>query len=70
MRVLILHVDYFRCSLTERGRSKVVEKPVSKTTEVGESLVVLSSVEKRDEADPRAISQKSVDELGRLALQL
>ena len=64
MRMLILHVDYFSCSLTEKGRSKVVEKPTSKTTEAGESLLVLSSVEKQDEADPKAISQKAVDELG------
>jgi threonyl-tRNA synthetase len=68
--MLILHVDYFSCSLTEKGRSKVVEKPISKTTEAGESLVVLSSVEKQDEANPKAISQKTVDELSKLARQL
>ena len=70
MRMLILHVDYFSCSLTEKGRSKVVEKPISKTTEAGESLLVLSSVEKQDEANPKAISQKTVDELNKLARQL
>ena len=70
MRMLILHVDHFRCSLTEKGRSKVVEKPASKTKEAGESLLVLSSVEKQDEADPKTISQKAVDELSRLARQL
>lgn len=42
----------------------------SKTTEVGESLLVLSSVEKQDEADPSMTSQKAVDELSKLARQL
>ena len=51
MRMLMFHVDQFSSTVTERGRSKVVEdyNPNAKTIEVGESLLILASVEKEDE---------------------
>jgi threonyl-tRNA synthetase len=70
MRMLILHVDYFSCSLTEKGRSKLIEEPSSRTTEVGESLLVLASVEKQDEAEPENVSKKTEEEVTKLARQL
>lgn len=72
MRILILHVDYFRCTITKKGRSKIIENVDSamRTTEVGESLLALISVEKRDEIDPMNVSKKAVKELTKLANQL
>jgi len=70
MRMLILHVDYFKCTLTERGRSRFVEEPVSKTTSVEEALLVLVSVEKQDELNPVKVAAMAVDELNRLGRQL
>jgi len=68
--MLILHVDYFRCTITERGRSKIVENPSSKTTEVEEALLVLAGVEKQDEPNPEEVSRKAVEELAKLGHQL
>jgi threonyl-tRNA synthetase len=68
--MLILHVDYFRCTITKRGRSKIVEDPPSKTTEVEEALLVLASVEKQDEANPEDVSGKAVKEIAKLGHQL
>ena len=68
--MLILHVDYFRCTITERGRSKIVENPPSKTTEVEEALLVLAGVEKEDETNPEEVSRKAVEELAKLGHQL
>ena len=70
MRMLIIHVDHFSSTITEKGRSSVVEEPEPKTTEVGEALVVLASVEKLDEANPEVVSRKAVDEIGKIGRQL
>jgi len=72
MRMLILHVDYFSCTITERGRSKVVEDfdPRSKVNRVDEALLVLTSVEKKDESNPEGVSEKAVEEVTKLAQQL
>jgi len=70
VRLLILHVDYFRCTITEKGRSKIVEDAPSKTTEVEEALLVLASVDKQDETNPEDVSRKAVEEISRLAHQL
>lgn len=67
MRILILHVDYFRCEITEKGRSKVIEEYTSPITEIKEALIVLSSVEKQDESDPEKIAQMAVKEIAELA---
>lgn len=72
MRMLILHVDSFRSTITEKGRSKLVEESNlgSKVTEVGESLVVLASVERADEHDPETVAAKAIKEIGQLAHKL
>jgi threonyl-tRNA synthetase len=70
VRLLILHVDYFRCTITEKGRSKIVEDAPSKTTEVGDALLVLVSVEKKDEVNPEDVSRKAVGEVAKLGHQL
>jgi hypothetical protein len=49
MRFLILHVNSFRCTITEKGRSKVYEPYDDPVTQVNEALIVLSSVERGEE---------------------
>ena len=67
----MLHVDHFSSTITEKGRSIIVEKPlVSKTTNVDEALIVLTSVEKQDEHNLEYIAEKAVDEIAKLANQL
>ena len=66
----MLHVDHFQCTITEKGRSKIVEDFGSKTTEVGEALLILASVEKQDEISPETVSKKAVEEITKLAHQL
>ncbi len=72
MRMLMLHIDLFRSVTTERSRSRLFEDltPDLKATEVGESLLVLASVEKADEPNPENVSKEAVMEISRLARQL
>lgn len=72
MRVLIIHVDSFTCRVTEKGRSKVVEtfSEENRETAVGEALLVLTSVEKGDEAAPEIVAHKATTEIEALARQL
>ena len=44
------HVDYFKASPTEKGRSKISED--AKPLETGEALLVFESFEKTDEQKP------------------
>ena len=66
----MLHVDHFRSTITEKGRSKIVENPSSKTTDVDEALLILASVEKQDEPHLDNTAEKAVDEIAKLANQL
>ncbi len=66
----MLHVDHFSSTVTERGRSKLIEEPQSKTVEVEESLLILASVEKQDEINPEVASRKAVEEITKLSRQL
>ncbi|MCP8304259.1 MAG: hypothetical protein H3Z50_02125 [archaeon] len=70
MRMLMLHVDYFRSTISKKGRSRIVEEPESKTMEVKEALIILSSVEKQDERDPESVSRKATEQISKLAKQL
>jgi threonyl-tRNA synthetase len=70
MRILMLHVDHFSSTITEKGRSKIVEIPASKTFVVEEALLILVSVEKQDELNPDHVAKKAVDEISKLANQL
>ena len=49
MRFLSVHVDYFKTEMTERGRSALAENPEEKVIQTDESLVVLASVEKKED---------------------
>ncbi|MDQ1281642.1 MAG: hypothetical protein QG670_2907 [Thermoproteota archaeon] len=67
----MLHVDHFSSTITERGRSKIVEDPTgSKTTTVDEALIILVSVEKQDEPNPDNTAEKAATEIAKLARQL
>lgn len=68
--MLIYHVDHFSCTVTQKGRSRVVEDPASKTIEVKEALLVLASVEKQDEINPDGVARKTAIEVAKLGHQL
>lgn len=72
MRILILHVDYFKSTVTEKGRSRTVEDCTqkSRTTQVDEALLVLASVEKQDETNPKSVSERASEEITNIARQL
>ena len=70
MRILMIHVDHFSSTVTEKGRSKIVEEPPTKTIEVEEALLVLASAEKQDEPNPESVSTKVVEEISRLSQKL
>ncbi len=58
MRFLAWHLDYFRCRITERGRSSVVEEYDNPETTAQDALLVLASVEKGDEARPDRVARR------------
>lgn len=70
MRFLALHVDYFRCRITEKGRSTLIEEFEERETAAEEALVVLCSVEKADEVAPEEVAARAAGEIAALAGQL
>ena len=70
MRFVILHVNSFCCTVTEKGRSKVFESYQDPVTRVEEALVVLSSIEKGDEQQPTLVAQRASAEITKFASQL
>jgi len=63
MRFLAWHVDHFKCRITEKGRSPVVEDYDDPETVTGEALLVLVSVEKEDETAPEGVAAGAVAEI-------
>jgi len=70
MRLLIFHVDSFTCTVTEKGRSSLVETPTSPSLHIEEGLLVLASAEASDEDDAGGVAAAAANEVGRLADQL
>ncbi len=68
----MFHVDRFISTVTEKGRSKVIEEvnPDSKTTDVDEALLVLVSVEKNDESSHQNVVNNAVGEISGQATKL
>ncbi len=68
----MLHVDRFISTVTDKGRSKVIEEvtPDSRTTDVDEALLVLVSVEKNDESSHESVGNKAVSEISEHAQKL
>lgn len=70
MRLLIMHVNSFCCTITTKGRSRVFEPYDDPVTRVGEALVVLTSVEKGDDRAPGVVAGRAAAEIRQLATQL
>jgi hypothetical protein len=70
MRALIWHVDSFVSRITQKGRSPVVEPMGERETRVGESILVLVSVEKNDESAPQTVAERAAAMLADHARQL
>ena len=70
MRFLAWHVDYFKCHITERGRSPLVEEYDDPETVVENALLVLASVEKEDETAPETVSERTASEIATHAANL
>lgn len=70
MRFLALHVDRFRCEITEQGRSPIVEEYDDPVTVVEEALLILASVEKQDEPSPKGVAERTAQEISKLAKNL
>ena len=70
MRFLAWHVDYFKCSITERGRSPLVEDYDDPETVAEEALLVLASVEKSDEPAPEVVAKRAAAEIAEHAANL
>lgn len=66
----MLHVDYFKCSITEKGRSPVTEEFTQRDTEISEGLVILSSVERSDEDNPSRVAKRATREIAKHARAL
>jgi len=70
MRILIWHVNYFKSTLTQKGRSEIIEDKIPAILEVKDAIVVFTSVEKSDESNVEFIIQKTSDEILKVCLQL
>lgn len=70
MRILVWHVDRFRCEITEKGRSPLVEEYDDPVIEVKEALVVFAAVEKADQSAPEAVAKRAAAELLELGQQV
>ena len=69
MKILTLHSDYIKFAPTKQA-IKDAPKVEKAEKEVKECLVVLSSVEKRDEKNPDAVAKKLVSEVKDIAGQV
>jgi threonyl-tRNA synthetase len=70
MRFLAWHVDYFRCRITERGRSPLVEEYDDPETLAEDALLILASVEKQDEGSPEKVAAQATAEIAAHAARL
>jgi hypothetical protein len=70
MRFLAWHVDYFKCRITERGRSPLVEEYDEPETVAEDALLVLASVQKEDEAAPETVARRAAAEIATHAASL
>jgi threonyl-tRNA synthetase len=66
----MLHVDRFASTVTEKGRSPLVEPADPKETAVDEALLVLVAAEAGDEADVGSVAARAADEIARQATRV
>jgi threonyl-tRNA synthetase len=70
MRFLAWHLDHFRCTITERGRSPLVEEYDEPDTTAENALLILVSVEKQDESAPEEIAERATEAIATHAANL
>jgi hypothetical protein len=70
MRLLLFHVDSFTCTITEKGRSPLVETPSSPSMRIEEGLLVLANAEEGDETAPARVIDEGAREIQSLAHKL
>jgi len=70
VRILIFHVDSFTCTITQKGRSPLVEEPADRSMHIADGFLVLASAEAGDDAAPDAVAEGTAAEIARLAAQL
>ena len=70
MRLLIFHVDAFTCTITEKGRSAVVEPPHPASGHIENGLLVLAAAEAGDEGHSGEVASDTAAEVAKLARQL
>lgn len=70
MRLLILHVDAFTCTISEKGRSPVVEPPNPRSAHIDNGLLVLAAAEAGDVEQAAGVASDTAVEVAKLARQL
>ena len=66
----MFHVESFTCTITQQGRSPLVETPSSPSTHIDNGLLVLASAERGDDDDTAGVARGTVREIKGLASQL
>ena len=66
----MFHVDSFTCTITEKGRSAIVETPVSPVAHMDEGLLVLANVESGDAERAAEVVAGTAREVSSLARRL
>ena len=71
MRFISLHCEYFRYKTTKKSRSKIIEELTDQTkeNEIENAIVLLISVEKKDEDNPNFLD-RSIVEIEKIVNQL
>jgi threonyl-tRNA synthetase len=67
-RLMMWHVDYFRATPQEKGRSDVVQR--GEVIDAKESILVFVSFEKQDEGREEEVIEKSYGQINGLSSQL
>lgn len=70
MRLLMFHVDRFVATVTDRGRTRLIEPQPEGPIVLDEGLLVLANVEADDERDPAGVAAEGARLIGDLAAQL
>jgi threonyl-tRNA synthetase len=70
VRLLLFHVDSFTCTITEKGRSPLVETPTASRMHIDEGLLVLANAEAGDETAPALVIDEAAREIQTLAAKL
>jgi D-Tyr-tRNAtyr deacylase len=68
--MLIFHVDSFTCTITEKGRSPLVETPAAPSAQIQNGLLVLASAERGDDQAIDEVARGSAAQVRALAAQL